>query len=166
MRRAALDLRLAADDDAPAPRLERLLDTGVTVDRGPGREVGRFDVLHQSFDIDLATCVHISLTGVKHLRHVVRRHVCRHTHGDARCPIDKQVWDARWQHRRLLQRIVEVELEVNRILIYIPQHFLSQSAHACLGVSHSGRAVAVHRAEVALPIDQRVPHGPILGQSD
>ena len=42
---------------------------------------------------------------------------------------------------------------------------LARGRQAHLGVAHGRRRIAVHRAEIALPVDQRQAHGEILGHA-
>ena len=51
---------------------------------------------------------------------------------------------------------VKVILEVDRILINIVEQFLGNRREACLSIAHCRRWVAVHTAEVALPINEQV----------
>src|SRR2546428_9456636 len=44
-------------------------------------------------------------------------------------------------------------------------HLLSDAGQAHLGVAHCRRGIAVHRAEVALSVDQRVAHAEVLRQA-
>src|SRR5439155_11723727 len=54
--------------------------------------------------------------------------------------------------------------EVDGLLVDVLQHGHGQLGHPRLGVPHGGLRVVARRTEVALTIDQRVPHGPRLGQ--
>jgi len=73
-----------------------------------------------------------------------------------------EVRQRRWKDDRLFERFVEVGLEVDGVPADIGQHLLGQEGEPRLGVSHRGRAVAVDRAEVALPVDELVAHVEIL----
>ena len=100
--------------------------------------------------------------GVAHLVEVVRRDVGGHAHGDAGRAVDQQVGEARRQHRRLLEAVVEVGHEIDRFFVDVEQHLLGDFGQAALGVTHGGGGVVVHRAEVALSVDERVAHGKVL----
>ena len=94
------------------------------------------------------------------------RYVGGHTHGDAGCSIDQHVGQSCRKNGRLTQRVVEVWCEVDGVLVYIRKQFIGDGGQPGFGVPHSGRRVAVDAAEVALPCDERVAHGEILGQTD
>jgi hypothetical protein len=63
---------------------------------------------------------------------------------------------ARGQHDRLVDGVVEVRLEVDRVAIEVGEQLGGDRGEARLGVAHLRRRVAVDRAEVALPGDKRV----------
>ncbi len=93
---------------------------------------------------------------------VVRRHVRGHADRDAARAIDQPVREARGQHRGLFLRAVVVVLPVDGLLLEIVEHLRGQAGHAHFGVAHGRRGVAVHRAEVALPVDERVAQREVL----
>ena len=74
--------------------------------------------------------------------------------------------NARRDNRRLAQRLVVVRIEVDRLLLDVCEHFGRYLRHARLCVAHRGGGVAVHRAEVALAVNERVAHGEVLRHSD
>ena len=80
--------------------------------------------------------------------------------------VDEQVGQLRRQHRRLLLRAVVVVDEVDGVLVDVGEQLAGDRREARLGVAHRRRGVAVDRAEVALPVDQRVAHREVLGQPD
>jgi len=92
----------------------------------------------------------------------MRRYVGCHANGNAARPVEQQIGQHGGEHLRLLQAIIEVRSPLYRVLIDIPQHGLGDSGQTCLGIPHRGRAVAIHRAEVALPIDQRITQTKVL----
>ncbi len=118
---------------------------------GPGT------MLHQLGDRDRGV-VDQRHAGVDDLDQVVRRDVGRHADGDARRAVDQQVRHARGQHRRLGLGPVVVRHEVDGFLVDVGQQLAGDARHADFGVTHGGRRIAVHRAEVALPVDQQVAH--------
>ncbi len=61
-----------------------------------------------------------------------------------------------------MQRAVEVVAEIDGIHVDVGEQFLAHLGHAGFGVTHGCRAVAVHAAEIALTVDQRVAHREIL----
>ena len=108
----------------------------------------------------------VPLDAVGHLAQVVRRDVGGHADGDARGAVDQQVREPRRQDGRFLVLAVVVVLEVDGVLVDVPDHFHGQRRHLGLGVPRGGGAVVAGRAEVALAQGQRVPHGPVLDQAD
>ena len=102
---------------------------------------------------------------VDDLAQVVRRDVGRHADRDAGRAVDQQVRQPRGQDRRLGLLVVVVGLEVDRLLVDVGQQLLADLLHAALGVAVGRRRIAVDRAEVALPVDERVAHGEVLRQA-
>ena len=103
--------------------------------------------------------------GVDGLAQVVGRDVGGHADGDAVRAVDQQVREARRQHRRLLQRLVVVGLEVDRLLVQVTQKLHSRLVEARLGVTHGSGGVAVDGAEVAVAVDERQAQAEGLGQA-
>ena len=103
--------------------------------------------------------------GVDDFAEVVRRDVGGHAHGDAAGAVDQQVGDARGQDRRLLLLAVVVVLEVDRVLVEVGHDRHRRPGQAALGVAHCRRRIVVHRAEVALAVDEQQAHGERLGHA-
>jgi len=99
------------------------------------------------------------------LAQVVRRDVRRHTDRDTGRAVDQQVREARRQDRRLLVTAVVVVLEVDGLLVDVPEHLHGQRLHLALGVPHGRGRVVARGAEVAVGVDQRHPHRPGLRQA-
>ena len=97
-----------------------------------------------------------------HLAQVVRRDVGGHADRDARRPVDQQVRDLGRKDRRLLQPVVEVGLEVDRVLVDVLQHGHRDPGEPGLGVAVGRRRVAVDRAEVPLAVHQRIAEREVL----
>ena len=57
---------------------------------------------------------------------------------------------------------VVVGLELDRLLVDILEQRVGGARQARLGVAHRRRRIAVHRAVIALPVDERHAHGEIL----
>ncbi len=110
--------------------------------------------------------VDIGDAGVDHLAEIVRRDVGRHADRDAAAAIDQQVREPRRKNLRLLDRLVVVGLEIDGVLVDVVEQRLGDSREARLGVTLRRRRVAVHRAEIALPVDQRQAHREILRHAD
>ncbi len=135
------------------------------VDEAAGREVRAGDEREQ-FGL-----LHVRLLDegdgrVHDLREVVRRNLRRHADGDAFGAVEQKVRHARRHDRRLAQRLVVVGVEGDGLLLDVGENLAGDLRHARFGVAHRGGRVAVHRAEVALPVDQRVAHREVLRQAD
>ncbi len=156
-----LDLGAGPHDDASAARFERFAHAFVAVYDAARGEVGSFHVVEQLGNLDLRI-VDVGRYRVAYLRKVVGRHVGGHTHCDARRAVYQQQRDAGGQYGGFLEGVVEVVDELHRILADVGHDLVGDLAHAGLGVTHGGGAVAVHRAEVTLSVHQRVAHGPRL----
>ena len=87
---------------------------------------------------------------------IVRRNVGGHADRDAARAVDDQIGNARGQHRRLEGGLVVVGREVHGLHLDVGQHFAGNALHAALGVTHGRGRIAIHRAEVALPVHQRI----------
>ena len=96
-------------------------------------------------------------------RRGVRRDVGRHADRDAAGAVDEQVREARRKHLRLVARAVIIGREIDRVLVEILEQGHRHLGEARLGVPHRGGRIGVHRAEIALAVDQRHPHRPVLG---
>jgi hypothetical protein len=118
---------------------------------GPG------DDLHQLFVDTTSGSSMTREAAVDDLAQVVRRDVGRHADGDAGRAVDQQVREARRQHRRLVLGLVVVRVK-STVSLSRSSSSVRDARHAHLGVAHRRRRVAVHRAEVALPVDQHVAH--------
>ena len=127
-------------------------------------EVGALDVLHQVGEGGLRVIQHADARA-DHLTQVVRRDVGGHTHGDAAGAVHQQVGEAAGENAGLFAALVKVGIPVHRVLLDIPQHLVGDLAQTGLGVSVSGRGVAIHGAEVAVAVHQHIAHGEILGQT-
>ena len=152
-----LDAGARADDHRAAALVVGLARAGAAEDQRAGREVRRRDELHQVGDRELGV-LDQRQRRVDHLAEVVRRDVGRHADGDAGGAVDQHVREARRQHGRLHVLAVVVRLEVDRLLVDVGEEVGGRLVEAHLGVAHRRRLVAVHRAEVALAVEERQRH--------
>ena len=159
--RALLDPRLGAHDQRAAAELVAGADAVAAEDDAAGREVRPRHVFHELRHGELGI-VDQRAAGVDQLAEIVRRDVGRHADGDAARAVDQQVGIGRRQDRRLLLALVVVRLELDRVLVDVGEQRLGGAGQARLGVAHGRRRIAVHRAEIALPGDQRQAHGEVL----
>ena len=160
-----LDLGPGPHDHAAAPGLVGLLDPFPAVDEGAGGEVGPLDDLAQVGDGRIgAVDQHLDRLG--HLAQVVRRDVGGHADRDAAGAVDEEVGDLGGEDRRLAKPVVEVGLEIDRVLVDVLQHRERDPGEPRLGVPVGRGRIAVHRAEVALPVDQRIAERELLDHPD
>ena len=159
-----LYLDAAADDYLSAPRAVGVDYAVAPEDYAAGREVRPGHQRHQLAELDLRVVEHRA-ADVDGLAEVVRRHVSRHTDGDAGAAVDEKVRDARRQDERLLERLVEVRPPVYRVLVDVGEHLLAERVEPRLRVTHGRRRVSVDRAEVSLAVDERVAHAEILREA-
>ncbi len=137
------------------------VDAGTAEDETAGGEIRPLDVLAQLVDGDLGI-VEVRQARVDHLAQIVRGNVGGHAHRDAARAVDQQVGKLRRQHRRLLQAVVVVGLEVDGVLVEVVEQELSDLGKARLGIALGRGRIAVNGAEVALPIDERHAHREVL----
>ena len=99
---------------------------------------------------------------VDRLAEIVRRDVGRHADRDAAGAVDQQIGEARRQDDRLLLLLVVVRLEVDRVLVEVVEQRQRDAVEPRLGVARGRGRIAVDRAEIALPVDQRDAHREVL----
>ena len=95
----------------------------------------------------------------------MRWNIGGHAHSNTNLAVQEQVRQLGGQHGWLLQAAIVVISKINRFFIDIGQHLVRRAGHACLGVAHGCRRVAIHRAKVTLAIHQCVAYRPVLGQA-
>ncbi len=152
-----LELGARADGDGAAAGLERRADAGSAEDDAAGREIRPRDDLHQLVERGVRFRNERE-RGVDDLAGIMRRDVGRHADGDAVAAVDQQVGKARRQDARLLLGLVVVRLEIDRVLVDVVEQQRGGTRQPNLGVAHRRRRIAVHRAEIALSVDQRHAH--------
>ena len=103
--------------------------------------------------------------GVDDFAEIVRRDVGRHADRDTAGAVDQKVGKFGRQHRRFAVAAVVIGLEIDGVLVDVVEQRLRDLGQAGFGVPHGGRRIAVHRAEIALAVDQRHAHGEILRQT-
>ena len=156
-----LDPGLGAHDQRAAAELVGGADAVAAEDGGAGREIRPRHVFHQLLHGELGI-VDQGAAGIDQLAEIVRRDIGRHADRDAARAVGQQVRIGRRQDRRLLLPLVVVGLELDRVLVDVGEQHLGHRRQARFGVAHRRRRIAIHRAEVALPRDQRQAHGEVL----
>ena len=96
----------------------------------------------------------------------MRRDVGSHAHGDAAGAIDEQIRNARRQNDRFFARLIEVGDKIDGFFFEVGENVFRDFRQPGLGVSHGRRRIAVDGTEIPLPVDQRVAHIEILGQTN
>ena len=163
-----LDLHDRPHDDRAAPGAVGVLDAAAAQDQRAGREVRALDALHQRLEQLLAwrlRVLEVPLGAGGDLTQVVRRDVGGHADRDAGGAVDQQVGEAARQDRGLLRLAVVVVAEVDRVLVDVTHHLQRQRRHPALGVPRRGGRVVARAAEVALAVDERVAHRPVLHEA-
>ena len=90
------------------------------------------------------------------------RNIGRHTDRNATSAVDQHIGVARRQNGGFFVFAVVVILKINRVFFNIGQHKGGGLVHADFGVAHGGGVIAIHRAKIALTIQQRQRHREIL----
>ena len=133
----------AAENDAAGREIRPRHDADQIVDREPG-------IVDQRH------------AGVDHFAEIVRRDVGRHADRDAARAVDQQIGKARRQDHRLVLVAVVVLLEVDGVFVDVLEQRHRRLGQAAFGVAHRRGRIAVDRAEIALPVDQRQAHREVL----
>src|SRR5439155_19144948 len=153
-----LEVGAGPDQDAAAAGAVALAHAGHAVDDPRRGEVRRRHQFDQVIDRGLGLFQQ-RLAGVHHLPQVVRRNIGRHAHGDPGGAVDEQIRDLGRQRRRFLLLAVVVGNEIDGFLLDIGEYFRGDAVQAAFGIPVGRGRVAVDRAEVPLPVDQRIAHG-------
>ena len=165
---AAADIFLGparAQTEAAAPGLVGLHDLGTRLDDdAAGRQIGPGHQIDQLVGGGVGELNEMQRR-IAQLARVMRRDVGRHADGDARGAIGEQVGEIGRQHRRLLLAPIVVGTEIDRVLVDAVEQAGGDLGQPCLGVAVGGRVIAVDIAEIALPVDQRIADGEVLGEA-
>ncbi len=156
-----LDMGAAAHHDRAIALAIGTIDTGLAENLTAGREVRTGHMLHQRFDTDIGI-FDIGDTGVDHLAEIMRRNISRHTNRDTTGTIDQHIRIACGQNHRFFGLFVIVGLEIDGVLVDIGQQAFRRLGQTGLGVTHGRSRIAIHRAEIALTVNQWKAHGEIL----
>ncbi len=162
---ALFDGGLGAHLEGAAAGLVGLLDAFAAVDVAAGGKIGAGDELHHFFQIGFGLFDQQD-GGFDDFFQIVRRNVGGHADGDAGGAVDEQVGNARGQDDRFLFAFVEIGDEIDGFFFDVREHFLGDFRKARFGVTHGRGRIAVHGAEVALAVHQRVAHVEILREAD
>ena len=128
---------------------------------GRRRKIGSRDQLQQLVKRDVGL-VHECKDGVDRLAEIVRRNIGRHADRDAAGAVDQQIGKASRQDDWFELLVVVVRPEIDGVLVEIVEHWHRDRRKARLGVALRRGRIAVDRAEIALPVDQRRAHREVL----
>ncbi len=140
-----------------APGLERGANAGAADDDAAGGKIRARHDAHQLVERRVRIGDQRQRR-IDDLAGIVRRDVGRHADGDAVAAVDQQVGKPRRKDLRFLLGLVVVGLEIDGVLVDVVQQQRGRARQPHLGVAHRRRRIAVDRAEIALPVDQRHPH--------
>ena len=160
----AFHVALGTHEDATTTGEVGFVDAARTVDDATGGEIRSRYVLHQIRDGDRRVVDQPDADADDFLD-VVGRDVGGHAHGDAGGAVDQQVRQLGRQDRGFGLGLVVVGGEVDGLFFDVRQHLVGDLRHAHFGVTHGGRSIAVHGAEIALAIHQHIAHGERLGHA-
>ena len=166
--RHLLDAGASAHDHAALAGAVGQLEFFQPQHQAAGGEVRAVDELHQLVHRDilqLGPAIDHVGDRVGQFAQVVRRDVRRHADRDAAVAVQQQVGQQRGQNRRLLEAAVEIIGPVDGIFFDVGQQRLGDARQPGLGVTHGRGRIPVHRAEVALPIHQRIAQAEVLRQA-
>ena len=163
--RELLYLRARANDRRPSARAVRLAYCGAPQHESRRGIVGRGDVLHEVVHFEFGIA-HERDDRVYYFAEVVGRNGRRHTHRYAVRTVDEKVGKARGKHDGLFARVVEVGIEVHRALVNVADHLQRDPGKTRFGVTVRRGGIAVHGAEVAVPVHEGTADGEILRETD
>ena len=157
------------DLNDPAALVVGAHDAAPPVDPAPRREIGSGYQLQQlSVQVFVAGAAVLDQVDQRrgHFAQVVRGDLGRHPDRDPIRAVHQQVRHDRGQHLGLDRLAVEVGMEADRAPVDVLHHGDGNLGEPRLGVAVGGRRIPVHRSEVALPVDQRVPQVESLSEAD
>ena len=163
--RVFLDLHHSAHPDRAAARGVRVVYPLRADDQAGGGEVGSLHAFGDRRQRGLLVGLVVLQAPVHclgELAQVVRWNVGGHADRDATRAVGQQVREPARQNRGFLHTPVVVRDEIDCLLIDFTQHLHRQRRETRLRVAHRGGWIVARRAEVALPVDERVAQRPRL----
>src|SRR3984957_19317320 len=162
---ALFDGYFGAHLEGAAAGLVGLLDAFAAVNVAGGGKIGVGNELHNFFQIGFGFFDQHD-RGFDDFLQIVRRDVGGHADGDAGGAVDEQVGNARGQDDGFFFAFIEIGSELDGIFFDVREHFFGDFRKARFGVTHGRWWIAVHGAEVALAVHERVAHVEILREAD
>ncbi len=160
-----LDAGLGANAKTAAAGAEGVEDALAAEDDAAGGEVGAFDDLDNFLERSVGLADYRD-GGFDDLGEVVRRNIGRHADGDTGGTVNQQVGDAGGQDFGFLFAVIVVGAEIDGFFVDVFEQPGGDAGKAGFGVPHGRGRIAVHGAEVALAIHQRITHGETLRHAD
>ncbi len=133
-------------------------------DYAAGREIGTGQISHKLLERRVGV-IYQAVHGGNDLAQIVRRDIRRHTDRYTDGAVDKQIRISRRENRGLLESVVVVRDEIDRVFVDIRQHFERELLELRLGVTVSSGRVAVDGTEVSVAVNERISHGEVLRQT-
>ena len=160
-----LDAGLGAHDDRTATFKIGFAGPGAAKDGGAGRKIGGGDELHQGFGAEIGVFDQ-GKGAVDDFAEVMGRNAGGHADGDAFGTVDQHVGKAGGQDGGFAVLAVIIVLKINGVLVDVGQKESGGLVHPHFGIAHGGGGIAVHRAEVALAVQQFQAHRKGLRHAD
>ena len=133
-----------------------------------GGEIRAFHEAHQIINLHVIQLIPVlqhELERRANFTQIVGRNGGGHSYGDASASVNQQVGECGRKHGGFLQCVVEIRREIDCVFLDVGEQLRRNRVQARFGVTHCRWCVAIHRAEVPLPIDQFGAHGEILGHA-
>ena len=161
-----LDIGYRTHTDLSTSCTVSLFDSSCSKDRCSRREIRSFDDLHDFFDRGLIFIFNLVINDFHNctddFSQVVRRNIGCHTYRDTGGSVYQKVRESCRKYGRFFFCLVKVRCKINGIFIDIRCHFHRDLTKSCLGISHCGSAVTVHRTEVTVTVYKNVTGRPVL----
>ena len=157
--------RAGANDDAAASFEIGLARAGPAKDHRARGEIGGGDDVHQRLGREVRVFDQRE-RAVDDFAQVVGRDIGRHADSDAARAIDQHVGEAGGKDGGFAVLAIVIVLEFNGFLVDIGKEEGGGFVHPHFGIAHGRRRVAVHGAEIALPVEQFQRHGEGLRHAD
>ena len=151
-------------DGAP-PTAIGLLDAATPQDLTTGGEIRTGNRLEQLLVAQLGITDE-GIQTVNQFRQVVGGDIGGHAHGNAGRTVEQELGNTGRQHRGLLLGTVKGGEKVNGLAFNVLQQGTgAERLQARLRIPHGGRRIVVHRAEIAMAVNEWRPHGEVLGHA-
>ncbi len=103
---------------------------------------------------------------IAYFGYIMRRHISRHSDGDAGRAVNEKIGELRRQDGRLGSGFVVVRDKIDGVGFEIFEHLRRRRGHPCFGISHRGGRIGIYASEISLRVDELVSHIPFLAEAD